>query len=228
MKLPKDQPFLASVLLHVTVLLAFLLVVAVQYFMPKDEAHIFEVFDLPNEPNVSSQQEFNPVVEEPTAPPLSNVNEPTPEPEPSVSYEDYLKKNPIPDPKPRVIKKVATIKVPQISVSDIVMKPNLASESKLKLTDQQISAISQYNMRLRATIDAAWTKPEQIAGINLSAEVTFYVSSYGRLSNPHLTKSSGYTAFDRSIISAITRANNAGPTPTGQGYECSLTFVMND
>ena len=228
MKLPKDQPFLASVFLHLTVLLAFLLVVTVQYFMPKDEAHIFEVFDLPDGPNVSSQQEINPVVEEPTAPPLTNVNEPTPEPEPSVSYEDYLKKNPRPDPKPRVIKKVATIKVPQISVSDIVMKPNLSSESKVKLTDQQISSLSQYNMRLRATIDAAWTKPEQIAGVNLSAVVTFYVSSYGRLSNPRLTKSSGYTAFDRSIISAITLANNAGPTPTGQGYECSLTFLIND
>ncbi|MEC8333310.1 MAG: energy transducer TonB, partial [Verrucomicrobiota bacterium] len=94
--------------------------------------------------------------------------------------------------------------------------------------DQQISALSQYNMRLRATIDAAWTKPEQIAGVNLSGVVTFYVSSYGRLSNPRLTKSSGNTAFDRSIISAITLANNAGPTPTGQGYKCSLTFLINE
>ena len=228
MKLPKDQPFLASVFLHMTVLLAFLLVVAVQYFMPKDEVHIFEVFDLPDMPNVSLQQEINPIVEEPTTPPLPNEYEPTPEPEPSVSYEDYLKKNPIPDPKPRILKKVARIKVPQISVSDIVMKPNLASESKVKLTDQQISALSQYNMRLRAIIDAAWTKPEQIAGDNLSAVVTFYVSSYGRLSNPRLTKSSGYTAFDRSTISAISLANNAGPTPTGQGYLCSLTFLIND
>ena len=228
MKLPKDQPFLASVFLHLTVLLVFLLVVAVQYIMPKDEAHVFEVFDLPDGPDVSSEQEINPVVEKPTTRPLRNVNEPAPKPEPSVSYEDYLKKNPRPDLKPRVIKKVDMIKVPKISVSDIVMKPNIASEYKVKLTDQQISALTQYNMRLRARIDAAWTKPGQIEGVNVSAEVTFYVSSYGRLSNPRLTKSSGNKAFDRSIISAITLANNAGPTPTGQGYKCSLAFLIND
>ena len=118
--------------------------------------------------------------------------------------------------------------MPIISVSDIVIKPKLANESKVKLTDQQILALSQYNMRLSAKIDAAWTKPEQLSGVSLFAKVTFYVSSNGRLSNPRLTKSSGYTAFDQSITSAINLANTAGPTPTGQGYEFSLTFRMND
>ena len=226
MKLPKDQPFLVSVVLHLIILIGFLIFTIVQAFWPKEKIHVFEVFDLPKE--MSTSMETSLPMERPPNLPVADISEQIPTPQTLVSAEEFFKKNPRPEPKPRTAKKSVGIKVPQISVSDVVMKINTPNNPKVQLTSQQISALSAYNGRLRIKIDAAWAKPKQFAGLNLTAQVDFNVTSSGRISNHRLTKSSGYDAFDKSIMSAINRANTAGPTPTGQEYEYSLTFRMID
>ena len=49
MKIPKDQPFWTSVILHLVVLLALFLVTIVQAFKPKEKPHVFEMVDPANE-----------------------------------------------------------------------------------------------------------------------------------------------------------------------------------
>jgi len=226
MKLPKDRPLLTSVGLHLLVLGGFLLFTIVQAFWPKEKIHVFEVIDLPNTDN-SLQKTDLPAKKAPNLPEVA-VSKPVPKPQPLVSAKEFFKKNPKPDPKPSEVKRGVEIAVQQIEVRDLVIKPNTPSDRQKHLTDQQNSALSQYIRRLRAKIDAAWTKPAQLAGVNLVARVVFNVSSSGRLSNPRLTKSSGNAAFDQSIVSAFKLANTVGPTPTGQGYQYTLAFRMLD
>ena len=226
MKLPKDRPFLTSVGLHLVILVGFLLFTIVQAFWPKEKIHVFEVIDLPD--TDSSSQKTDLLEKKVPNLPKATVFKPTPKQQPLVSAEEFFKKNPKPDPKPRDLKRDVNIVLEQIVVPDLVFEPNTPSDRQKQLTDQQNSALSQYIKRLRAKIDTAWTKPAQLAGINLVARVVFNVSSSGLLSNPRLTKSSGNAAFDQSIILAFKLANTVGPTPTGQGYQYALTFRMLD
>ena len=221
MKLPKDRPFLTSVGLHLVVLVGFLLYTILQAFWPKEKVHVFQLIDLPNTDNSLQITDLS-------AKKIPNNSEPVLKPQPLVSAKEFFKKNPKPDPKPREIKRDVETAVQQIEVRDLVIKPNTPLNRQKQLLDQQNSALSQYIMRLRAKIDAAWTKPAQLAGVNLDARVVFNVSSSGRLSKPRLTKSSGNAAFDQSIISAFKLANTVGPTPTGQGYQYTLAFRMLD
>ena len=226
MKVPKDRPFLASVGLHLVILVGFLIFTIIQAFWPKEKIHVFEVIDLPNTDS-SSQKTDLPTKKVPNLPEVA-ASKPAPKPQPLISAKEFYKKNPKPDPKLRQVKRDVQIAVQQIEVGDVVIKPNTPSDRQKQLTDQQNSALSQYNRRLRAKIDAAWTKPAQLAGINLVAQVAFNVSSSGRLSDPRLTKSSGNAAFDQSIISAFKLANTVGPTPTGRGHQYTLAFRMLD
>ena len=228
MKLPKDRPLLTSLGLHLVVLGGFLLFTIVQALWPKEKIHVFEVIDLPNTYNTSQKTDL-PAKKAPNLPEVA-VTKPVPKPQPLVSHEEFSKKNPKPDPKPRIVERDVEIPVQKIEVSDLVIqtKPITPTDRQKHLTDQQNSALSQYIRRLRAKIDAAWTKPAQLAGVNLVARVVFNVSSSGLLSNPRLTKSSGNAAFDQSIVSAFKLANTVGPTPTGQGYQYTLAFRMLD
>jgi TonB family protein len=88
--------------------------------------------------------------------------------------------------------------------------------------------LADYSARLRSRIDAAWTKPAQLAGVNLVAEIVFDVSASGRITNVRLSRSSGNSAFDQSILAALRRATSAGPTPTGQAHQFTLPFRMRD
>ena len=120
MKLPKDQPFLVSVVLHLIILIGFLIFTIVQAFWPKEKIHVFEVFDLPKE--MSTSMETSLPMERPPNLPVADISEQIPTPQTLVSAEEFFKKNPRPEPKPRTAKKSVGIKVPQISVSEVVMK----------------------------------------------------------------------------------------------------------
>jgi TonB family protein len=223
MKVPKDRPFLASVGLHLVILVGFLIFTILQAFWPKEKIHVFEVIDLPNTDS-SSQKTDLPAKKVPNLPEVA-VSKPVPKPQPLISAKEFYEKNPKSDPKPREVKRNVEIALQQIKVRDLDIKTNTPDDRQKQLTDQQNSALSRYMGRLVANIDAAWTKPAELEGINLIARVLFNVSSSGLLSNPRLTKSSGNAAFDRSIISAFKLANTIGPTPTGQGYQYALDFT---
>ncbi|MDQ8195233.1 energy transducer TonB [Coraliomargarita sp. SDUM461004] len=265
MKLSKDQPFWASVILHLVVLLGVFLATIVQAFKPKEKPHVFEMVDPPSDvsqsahatpaPQQVQQVEDLPVVELPPVPqveiptpqPVVPTPQPTPSPKPTptpspkpaptpqpapqlMSAEDFFKEHPKEAPKPRrVTTPRASIAVPKIDVPKLVVpRSSTAGQASQQLSSQQLSALADYSSRLRARIDAAWTKPSQLAGVRLVAEVVFNVSASGQISNVRLRPGSGNAAFDQSVLAAFRRASSAGPTPTGQAHEFSLPFRMRD
>ena len=244
MKIPKDQPFWTSVILHLVVLLALFLVTIVQAFKPKEKPHVFEMVDPPSEVNQSQQAApqppLPPVKKAPVKlPPVPKVNAPKPSaptPRPKekpplkpqiIDYRDFTKEHPKDKPKPRPVAPRPDISVHQIDVPKLII-PRTSSSTipSPQLSPQQMSALASYSSRLRSRIDAAWVKPAQLAGVGLLAEVVFDVSSSGQITNVRLSRGSGNAAFDQSILTAFRNASSAGPTPTGQPHQFSLPFRM--
>ena len=240
MKIPKDQPFWTSVILHLMVLLALFLVTIVQAFKPKEKPHVFEMVDPSSELSQSQQVAPLPPVDQAPVklPPVPKVNTPkpsvpTPRPEEKppkpqiIDYQDFTKEHLKDKPKPRPVAPRPDISVHQIDVPKLVIprSPSATSPSP-QLSRQQISALADYSSRLRSRIDAAWVKPTQLAGVRLLAEVVFDVSSSGRITNVRLHRGSGNAAFDQSILTAFRNTSSAGPTPTGQPHQFSLPFRM--
>ena len=239
MKIPKDQPFWTSVILHLVVLLALFLVTIVQAFKPKEKPHVFEMVDPPSEESQSQQAAPQPPVEQTPVklPPVPKVNipkPPVPTPRPKekpppkpqiIDYRDFTKEHPKDKPKPRPVVPRPDISVHQIDVPKLII-PRSSSPTRPspQLSPQQMSALADYSSRLRSRIDAAWVKPAQLAGVRLVAEVVFNVSSSGQITNVKLRRGSGNAAFDQSILTAFRNASSAGPTPTGQSHEFSMSF----
>jgi TonB family protein len=243
MKLPKDQPFWTSVILHLVVLLGLFLATIVQTFKPKEKPHIFEVVEPPSEVRQAQQAAPPPPMELPPVelPPVPQVELPPPPPAPTptpkptpppeetlIDFSDYQREHGKPTPRPQPAQPRPNITVPQIEVPKLVIPQRTPSNPSPQISPQQMSALADYSARLRSRIDAAWTKPAQLAGVNLVAEVIFDVSASGRMTNVRLSRSSGNSAFDQSILAAFRRATSAGPTPTGQAHQFSLPFRMRD
>ena len=230
MKIPKDQPFWTSVVLHLVVLLALFIVMIVQAFKPKEKPHVFEMVEPPSELSQSQQAALQqPVKKAPDKSPLvPKVNTPKPPSKPQIiDYRDFTKEHLKDKPKPRSVTPRPDISVYQIDVPKLIIPQSpSATISSPQVSRQQISALGDYSSRLRSRIDAAWVKPAQLAGIRFVAEVVFDVSPNGQITNIRLDRSSGNAAFDQSILAAFRNASSAGPTPTGQPYQFSLPFRM--
>lgn len=248
MKLPKDQPFWTSVILHAVVLLGLFLATIVQAFKPKEKPHVFEMVEPPSEvtqsrdstplPQTMDMPEVDllpvPEVDIPKPQPAPPKPAPTPIPKPAppkpktISYEDFIKQNPINDSKPRPTKPRPKVKDYQIDIPTPTNPTPTPSNPSPQLSPQQLSALADYSSRLRSRIDAAWTKPAQLAGVRLVAEVVFDVSASGRITNARLRPGSGNAAFDQSVLAAFRKVTSAGPTPTGQAHSFTLPFRMRD
>jgi protein TonB len=242
MKIPKDQPLWTSVILHLVVLLALFLVTIVQAFKPKEKPHVFEMVDPPSEVNQSQQavpQPHVPPVEQTPVklPPVPKVNipkPPVPTPRPKekpppkpqiIDYRDFTKEHPKDKPKPRPVAPRPDISVHLIDVPKLIISRNPSpSRPSPQLSPQQMSALDGYSSRLSSRINAAWVKPAQRAGVRLVAKVVFDVLSSGQITNVRLRPGSGNNAFDQSILTAFRNASSAGPTPTGQSHEFSMSF----
>ncbi|MGZ0656135.1 TonB family protein [Coraliomargarita sp. W4R53] len=260
MKIPKDQPFWTSVILHLVVLLGLFLATIVQAFKPKEKPHVFEMVEPASEVSQAQNSAPSPSPEQPTEipevelPPVPQVEipvpqpvqptptpapKPTPKPRPAetpkpappklVDFRDFAKEHPKENPKPRQPTPRPSIAVRQIDVPKLIVpRSTTSNQSNQQLSSQQLSALATYSSRLRSRIDGAWTKPAHLAGVQLVAEVVFNVSASGKITNARLRPGSGNAAFDQSVLAAFRQASSAGPTPTGQAHEFSLTFRMRD
>lgn len=251
-KLKKDQPFWASVILHLVVLIALFLATIVEFFKPKEELHVFEMVESPSVSQMASapapSPRMPPVPDKPTpelppVPELAAVPEPvvptpqpTPRPAPTkpklTTIDDFIRQHGAPQPRQttRTTTPRVAVSVPTIDVPRLVVPTNTSSNasSPRPLSSQQISELGKYSARLRAKIDAAWGKPANLAGARVAATVIFNVSASGRITNARLQPSSGNSTFDQSVLAAFRRAVSAGPTPTGQAHVFTMTFRMSD
>ncbi len=231
MKIPKDQPFWTSVILHLMVLLALFLVTIVQAFKSKEKPHVFEMVEPPNELSQSQQVAPQPPVKKAPVklPPMPTPRPKDQQPKPQIiNYRDFTKEHPKDKPKPRPFETPRDIEVHQIDVPKLVI-PRSPSATSLspQLSRQQISTLADYSSRLRSRIDAAWVKPAQLVGLRLAAKVVFDVLPSGQMTNVQLRPDSGNKAFDQSILAAFRNAYSAGPTPTGQLHQFTFKFESN-
>jgi|GEM_PF-773290 len=89
------------------------------------------------------------------------------------------------------------------------------------------SALNSYMASLKARIDAGWDKPDDASGSGISAEVSFTVGKNGLITARRITKSSGSSTFDQSILNVFDRLGYVG-TPPGGAKNFSLTFSLDE
>lgn len=256
MKLPKDQPFWTSVILHLVVLVALFLATIIETLKPKEKPHVFEMVSPPTEQTSAAATSPTPPLPESQLPDLEPVPElaempkpvapaprpmlPAPKPPPTpapakpklTTMDDFIRQHGTPQPRQptRPPAPRPTVSAPRIEVPKLVLpaNPSSSASSERPLTQQQMSALGTYSAQLRSRIDVAWAKPSSLAGVNVAATVVFDVSASGRITNARLRPGSGNSAFDQSVLAAFRKVVSAGPTPTGQGHSFSMTFRMTD
>lgn len=254
MKLPKDQPFWTSVILHIVVLVALFLATIIETLRPKEKPHVFEMVSPPSEQTSNAAAATPsppmpdiPMPELPPVPELAAVPKPVQPPKPAPSppkptpsqvkpkpkimtMDDFIKQHGTPEPRQqtRPTTPRPNVSVPTIDVPTLVVPTTPTATGPRPLTQQQLSALGAYSAKLRASIDRAWAKPDGMASVRVAATVVFDVSASGRITNARLKPGSGNSAFDQSVLAAFRRAVSAGPTPTGQGHSFTMTFRMQD
>ena len=253
MKLNRNSALWTAAVLHLIVFAALLLATLIEALLPKEQPHIFEMVSKPlsNEtsPQIRTPAEPLPDFSLPevqpleipelvipnTAPTPTPATQPVEPPQPEeklISYEDFIKDNPIRQPKTRKLQPSRpTIKVPTINTKKfgINLQSSLttadASPSNA-LTAAESAALQRYGDQLNNRLNRAWIKPENLSGINLVATLVFDVSSSGVISNIRFSPGSGNTAFDKSVKAAFLRVGSIGVTPTGQGHTFTMSFKI--
>ena len=267
MKLNQNQALWASAILHVVVLVALFLATLVEFFVPKEQPHVFEMvseplpdeampqnnssaaplpddFSLPEVQPLEIPEFTAPTVPQPVEPAvveqpiLEPVVEPAKPVEPArpveqrMTYEEFLKKNPIKEPKTRRTQPSSpNIKAPTINTEKfgVNLQSSLTTTNESAsntLTALERTALQRYGDRLNGLLNRAWIKPENLSGINLLATVVFDVSSSGNISNIRFRPGSGNASFDESVKAAFIRVGSGGATPTGQGHTFTMSFKM--
>lgn len=255
MKFNQNPALWTSTILHLVVFAVLLLVTLAEALFLKEPPHVFEMVsesvsneDSPQNsayteplPDLSLPEvppleipEIEPIVpqEPPDRKPAEQPVETTKPKEPLISYEDFIKKNPIKQPKTRTLQPSRpTIKVPTINTEKfgINLQSSLTTadvSASSRLTAIEQTALQRYGNELNRRLNRAWLKPENLSGINLVAAVVFDVSSSGRISNIRIRPGSGNVAFDQSVKAAFVSVGSGGKTPTGKGHTFTMAFKI--
>ena len=253
MRFDRNPALWTSAILHLVVFVALSLAALIEAFLPKEQPHVFEMInETPPKENLSqksaqaeSVQDFSipevqpleipkPIVSNavPARKPIEQPVEPAKPKEQLISYADFIKDNPIKQPKTRKLQpSKPTIKVPTINAE----KFGINLQSSLTTADANVSstltatertALQRYGDQLNSRLNRAWIKPDNLSGISLMTTVVFDVSSSGIISNIRLRPGSGNTSFDESVKAAFLRVSSGGATPTGKGHTFTMSFKI--
>ena len=235
MKFDRHPALYSSVILHLAVLAALLLVILVQAFLPKQNLHVFEMVSEPATEERIQESLPKEVARNFSLPRIDPMNLPDPQEAtdaPLMSYADFIKDNPIKQPKRRKPKQSTPIvKAPTINTDQFNerLQDNLATTHPTTADTSNAveqEALQRYSYQLNRRLNKAWRKPENLTGINLVAEVRFDVSSSGRISNIRFRPGSGNASFDKSVRDAFAKVGSGGATPTGKSHTFTLSFKM--
>jgi len=150
-----------------------------------------------------------------------------------ISYQEYLKKNPIPKQSPTTPAR-RTANVPKIDTQGIVGGVKGGSTANTRgggggnaLTREQQNQLDTYISLLIQELKNAHEPP---SGVNdqLETKVTFDITASGAILSPRISKSSGNREFDESVLDAFRRVRSIGPTPTRRPDTWTVTFRMQD
>ena len=253
MKPNQNQALWASTILHLVVLIALFLSTLVELFLPKEQPHVFEMVSEPSPdekmpqnnasaeplpdfslPEVQPLEIPEPDIPKVVAPVNKTVEKPVAPAKPVeqlISYEDFIKKNPVEQPKTRTLQPSRpNIKIPTINTEkfgvNLQSSLTTAESTSSTLTSAERTALQRYGDQLNSRLNRAWIKPDNLSGINLTATIVFDVSSSGRISNIRFRPGSGNASFDESVKAAFVQVGSAGATPTGQGHTFTMSFKM--
>ena len=251
MKFNRNPAFWTSTILHLVVFSSLFLVTLIEAFLPKEQAHVFEMISEPAPddnaqrnssiepmpdfelPDVKPLEIPEPVVSKPE-PIEKPVDSPVQPKEQLMSYADFIKENPVKTPKPRTLKpSKPNVTVPKINTerfsANLVSRLMTVEEgASSALTAAERTALQRYGDQLNQRLNQAWIKPDDLSGLTLVVTVVFDVSSSGRISNIQLRPGSGNASFDASVKAAFARVGSGGATPTGQKHTFTMTFKMLD
>lgn len=150
-----------------------------------------------------------------------------------MSYQDYLKKNPLPKTSPGAPARKAA-NVPRIDAKGIAAGVKGGSTANTRgggggkaLTREEQSQLNTYISFLLNALKEAHEPPPGVSD-QMEAKVTFDITANGSILNPRISKSSGDREFDQSVIAAFRRVKSIGPTPDGKADTWTVTFRMKD
>lgn len=169
------------------------------------------------------------VPRESVAPPPKAAPKAAPKAQPApperLSYEEFVKqhgppkarpprRNTAPAPTRRSAPRIDTTF--SVNLSEALRSPGSYSGS----SDAARTALNIYIAALNDRLKQAWNNPQQAR----TTTVEFDVAANGRISNVRITKSSGSTAFDESVLAAFRAVTSGGPTPDGRPLELRFNF----
>lgn len=196
----------------------------------------------PPQPVIEEEPEVAPPVVKTPTPPKQTVT-PKPEPKkkatvketpPKMSYEEFKKKH----GEPKVVKSTSprpAPKVPRVDTKGITGGVKNGSSASTgggggkALTREELAAMDIYVAGLinRLKIAHDQLKPQGL-GDTLSADVEFFVSANGEISNIRIVRSSGNAEFDASVREAFRRITWMGARPDKRSDLWRLTFRMRE
>lgn len=189
---------------------------------------------------VEEEEDVTPVVKTPTPPKQQAKTEPK-KPAPTkdaaankMSYEEFKKKHGT----PKVAKNVPPrpgAKVPRVDTKGITGGVKGGSSASTgggggkALTREEMAEMDIYVAGLinRLKIAHDELKPQGL-GDTLSADVEFFVSANGEISNIRIVRSSGNAEFDASVREAFRRITWMGARPDKRSDAWRLTFRMRE
>ena len=229
-RLLRDQPIWASVILHAAVLLAGLLYLLIVTFWPKPKPHVFQIVATAPQSaqttvptaavEVSAKQPATLSTARPNIMP-EPVKQSKPQAKPTLTYEQFIKKEG--NPKPRIQPaNTQPVELPSIDWQELELTAT-ASQSNDRLSDAQISELLHFQTQLRNQLYATW-KQQEIVAVNLKCIAVFEVSAAGVISSVRLLPGSGNSSFDASVLEAFRRVSRVQPTPTGRSHQFKMPF----
>jgi len=238
------QSLSASLMVHAAFVGLGIIFIFVESWLKEPEPVIFELVAPAAAPQIREQPQ-DPVSEDPIeplkveeldpmkpVPEVPDLPEPEPEPEPppepvkQLSYEDWARERDLPDrvqrvqkPRPKPSQPVPEIQTDVRARLEKTLSPIQLQGVDLSNIDTS-DALQRYLGDLRRRIQKSF----QPTGAAVQAEAYFTVTAQGRITNPRINKSSGDSAFDRSVLRTLQVATSPGPPPGNREYTFSLIF----
>ena len=95
------------------------------------------------------------------------------------------------------------------------------------LTAAEASLMERYYSFLKLKLRQAHEPPPGV-GDRLSTEIEFFLAADGTMSQLQISRSSGNTEFDESVLAAFRKVRSVGPRPDGQSERVKLRFNAQD
>ena len=105
-----------------------------------------------------------------------------------------------------------------------IMAPGAGGKA---LTAAEASLMERYYSFLKLKLRQAHEPPPGV-GDRLSTEIEFFLAADGTMSQLQISRSSGNTEFDESVLAAFRKVRSVGPRPDGQSERVKLRFNAQD